>query len=172
MTTMNSALRIGQLARQFDLNPKTIRYYEELGLLPPAGRAESGYRQYGPEDVARLSFVRKAKLLGLSLGEIAELLALRADGTRPCAWVCAHLDAKVDEVNRQIAALEALRSDLVRLREEALVASGEEATGEVCAIIERQSLDEHAPLQERSRGRLRATRDLASAERDGGRGRQ
>jgi DNA-binding transcriptional MerR regulator len=150
---MNKALRIGQLARQFDLNPKTIRYYEDLGLLPPPRRTPAGYRQYGPEDVARLGFIRKAKLLGLSLEEIAELLALRADGARPCAWVCAHLDAKVAEVNRQIAELEAFRADLLRLREEALAANREEALGEaqVCPIIERQSLGDHAPAVALSR---------------------
>ena len=144
---MSSTLRIGQLAHQFDLNPKTIRYYEELGLLPQPARAASGYRQYGPEDSARIAFIRKAKILGLSLDQIAELLALRADGTLPCAWVCAHLDAKVDEVNRQIADLEALRSDLVRLREQARASRGDEAVGEVCAIIERQPLDERAPVR-------------------------
>lgn len=137
---MTSTLRIGQLADQFDVNPKTIRYYEDLGLLPRAARTSSGYRQYGPEDVARLGFIRKAKLLGLSLDEIAEILALRAGGTAPCDRVCAQMDAKVEEVNRQIAELEALRADLLRLRDEALARRGA-GTGEVCAIIEQQPLE-------------------------------
>jgi DNA-binding transcriptional MerR regulator len=143
---MTETLRIGQLARRFDLNPKTIRYYEDLGLLPHPERTSAGYRQYGPEDVTRLAFIRKAKLVGLSLDEIAEILALRAGGARPCAWVCARLDAKVDEVNRQIAELEALRADLLRSREETLARS-HEGTDEVCPIIEQQRLDRHAQPQ-------------------------
>lgn len=142
---MTDTLRIGQLARHLNLNPKTIRYYEDLGLVPRAERTSSGYRQYGPEDVARLAFIRKAKLLGLSLDEIADILALRAGGTRPCACVRAHLDAKIEAVTHRIAELETLRADLLHLREEAQARSHDNTddTGEVCPIIEQQPLDEH-----------------------------
>ena len=63
-------LKIGELARQTGLSIKTIRYYESRGLLEKPPRTESGYRLYGPEEVARLRFVQRAKLLGLTLEEI------------------------------------------------------------------------------------------------------
>jgi MerR HTH family regulatory protein len=71
-------LKIGELARLSDLSIKTIRYYERRGLLAQPPRTEGGYRLYGPEEVARLRFVRRAKLLGLTLEEIRELVELAA----------------------------------------------------------------------------------------------
>ena len=69
----DSRLKIGELARQTGLSIKTIRYYESRGLLEQPPRTEGGYRLYGPEEVARLWFVQRAKLLGLTLEEIREL---------------------------------------------------------------------------------------------------
>jgi DNA-binding transcriptional MerR regulator len=71
-------LKIGELARQTGLTIKTIRYYERRGLLEQPLRTEAGYRLYGPEDVARLQFIQRAKLLGLTLEEIRELVELAA----------------------------------------------------------------------------------------------
>ena len=65
--TNDSRLKIGELARQTGLSIKTIRYYESRGLLEQTPRTEGGYRLYGPEEVARLRFVQRAKLLGLTL---------------------------------------------------------------------------------------------------------
>ncbi|MCL5960325.1 MAG: MerR family transcriptional regulator, partial [Chloroflexi bacterium] len=62
-------LKIGQAAERVQMNPKTIRYYEEIGLLPKASRNASGYRLYSEEDLDRLQFIRRAKLLGLTLTE-------------------------------------------------------------------------------------------------------
>src|SRR5215204_6490558 len=69
-------LKIGEVARQTWLSIKTIRYYESRGLLEKPPRTEGGYRLYGPEEVARLRFVQRAKLLGLTLEEIRELVEL------------------------------------------------------------------------------------------------
>ena len=69
-------LKIGELARHTGLSIKTIRYYESRGLLEQPPRTEGGYRLYGPEEVARLRFVQRAKLLGLTLEEIRELVEL------------------------------------------------------------------------------------------------
>lgn len=84
------------------MNPKTIRYYEELGLLPPAARSESGYRQYDEVDLQRLQFVQNAKSLGLSLGEVHEILDVSAQGMRPCSHVAHLLDEKLAILDRRI----------------------------------------------------------------------
>ena len=128
--------RIGALARKCGVTSKTIRYYEDLGLLPRPDRTPSGYRRYGPSDVARLNFIRKAKALSLSLKDIAEILALHADGARPCGHVRAHLDAKIELINNQIIGLGALRENLQRLRREAQAVDRHENHGAVCPIIE------------------------------------
>ena len=91
----NAYLRIGQLAAEFGLNPKTIRYYEAIGSLPPPERTDAGYRLYTDADVERLRFIGKAKLIGLSLDEIREIFRLRSNGEPPCGCVLSMLDQKV-----------------------------------------------------------------------------
>ena len=85
--TTEANLRISQLASEFGLNPKTIRYYEEIGLLSAPKRSEAGYRLYGSPDRERLAFIQKAKAIGLSLTEIRELLTLHSKGQQPCEQV-------------------------------------------------------------------------------------
>ncbi len=80
-------MRIGELADQLGINTKTIRYYEEIGLVPRAPRTPSGYRDYREADVARLAFIKSAQRLGLSLEEVREILSLRERGEAPCAYV-------------------------------------------------------------------------------------
>ncbi len=75
-------LKIGEFARLTGVPAKTLRFYDELGLVEPAVRTEGRYRLYGPEEAARLAFVRRAKLLGLSLEEIKELVDLIEEGRR------------------------------------------------------------------------------------------
>ena len=84
---MERGLRIGEVARRTTTSVKTVRYYDELGLLPAPGRTESGYRLYGEREVIRLSFIRKAKRVGFSLEEIRAMLALHDQGDRPCREV-------------------------------------------------------------------------------------
>lgn len=128
-------LRIGELAAEFELNPKTIRYYEEIGLLPAPRRNQAGYRLYDAADRERLRFIGKAKAIGLTLEEISNILALRRDGELPCAHVLALLDRKIAVVDQQLRALADFRQELVVLREEA----AEHVTADacVCGIIER-----------------------------------
>ncbi|MBI3302984.1 MAG: heavy metal-responsive transcriptional regulator [Deltaproteobacteria bacterium] len=106
---------IGELAAELELNPRTLRYYEARGVLPPAARTLSGYRVYGEETVQRLSFVRKAKSLGLTLNEIRQILALRDSGKLPCSSVQQMLQEHVERIDHQIAQLRALRADLTEL---------------------------------------------------------
>jgi len=140
-------MRIGEFAKQAGVNPKTVRYYEELGLLPPAPRSASGYRQYVEKDVERLEFIRSAKGLGVSLDEIKEVLAFRDRGAYPCPYVLTLINAKVEEIESRIQGLRILARDLRRLRKAAVAiprgASAKKAR--FCHIIENQKLLQ--PLQ-------------------------
>jgi DNA-binding transcriptional MerR regulator len=108
-------LTIGELARACGIRPDTIRYYERERLLPRPMRAPSRFRLYEPGAAARLRFIRQAKALGFSLGEIRELLALRVDRTKTCGDVrmrarakIAEIDARIDDLARMKAALDRL----------------------------------------------------------------
>lgn len=126
---------IGELAAELGLNPKTLRYYEQIGLLPAPPRTPAGYRLYGERDLQRLRFIGQAKALGLTLREIAEILTVHSAGERPCELVLATLDRKLDLVDQRLRALREFRQDLVALRGEAAETMYSDAG--VCAIIER-----------------------------------
>jgi DNA-binding transcriptional MerR regulator len=112
-------VRIGEVADRSGVNPTTIRYYEAIGLLPEPERTASGYRDYTENAVARLSFIRAAQSIGLSLGEIREVLALRQQGEAPCPHVITLLDQRATELAERIASLERMRSELVELAQQA-----------------------------------------------------
>jgi DNA-binding transcriptional MerR regulator len=119
-------LKIGELARQTVLSIKTIRYYESRGLLEQPSRTEGGYRLYGPEEVARLRFVQRAKLLGLTLEEIRELveLAVRCNEGEIVPRLEEVLAAKLAETERKLAERSAFRKNLLYYRERASKLSG------------------------------------------------
>jgi MerR family transcriptional regulator, copper efflux regulator len=108
-------MRIGELAERSGVSAKTIRYYEDIGLLPPPARLGSGYRDYEPSTLDRLAFIRAAQAVGLSLGEIRGIVALRDDGQTPCGHVLDLLRSRAAELDRRIAELRALRGELNRL---------------------------------------------------------
>jgi MerR family transcriptional regulator, copper efflux regulator len=108
-------VRIGELATRTGVSPKTIRYYEDIGLLPAPPRTRSGYRDYDEDAAARLGFVRAAASVGLTLGEIREVLAFRDRGQPPCAHVRKLIERHAADLNERIAALTAMRADLQRL---------------------------------------------------------
>lgn len=112
-------MRIGEVAARSGVTPTAIRYYEGIGLLPEPERSPSGYRAYGQPAVARLRFIRAAQAIGLSLGEIAEVLALRERGEAPCAHVVGLLDQRAADLAERIQALERMRNELVELAEQA-----------------------------------------------------
>lgn len=114
-------LTIGELARRCSVKPKTIRYYESIGVLPESRRMSNGYRVYAGADVTRLAFVQNAKQLGLTLDEIRGLVPL-AD-SRDCRSLSAVLERAVGDrlawIDSQIAALEELKKSLLGFQREA-----------------------------------------------------
>lgn len=109
-------MNIGTAARKSGLPPKTIRYYEDIGLLK-ADRAANGYRDYSIEDVHRLSFVQRSRSLGFSVEECRQLLSLYADRDRASADVKAIATEKLGEIDRKIVELTGLRQMLGHLVE-------------------------------------------------------
>lgn len=107
-------MNIGAAARQSKLPTKTIRYYEEIGLLK-ADRAANGYRDYSDDDIHRLRFVQRARSLGFSVDECRQLLSLYSDRERASADVKAIALEKLGEIDRKIAELTALRKTLGHL---------------------------------------------------------
>lgn len=109
-------MNIGAAARRSGLPPKTIRYYEEIGLLT-ASRAANGYRDYSEADVQRLGFVQRARRLGFSVEECRQLLSLYSDRDRASADVKAIALEKLAEIDRRIDELAGLRRMLGQLVE-------------------------------------------------------
>jgi len=125
-------LRIGQLARQSGFTTKTLRYYEEIGLLAPAGRRENGYRAYTDEAISRLRFVRRAKDLGLPLDDIRTILEISGEGRAPCEHVLVVVEREVSQIETQMRRLRQMRGDLLALksRMSEAIASGTAIAGE------------------------------------------
>lgn len=117
--TQTATLKIGDLARISEVPEKTIRYYEERGLLEPAARTQSGYRLYGAEEAARLRFIQRAKLLGLGLEEIRELvvLAARCNDGEAVPHLEEILDSRLGEVGQKMRELAAFRQNLLYYRQ-------------------------------------------------------
>jgi DNA-binding transcriptional MerR regulator len=126
--------RIGELAARAGVSPKTVRYYESLGLLPAPPRSPAGYRLYGPADGERLAFIARAKALGLALAEIREVLDLHDAGAQPCERVVAMLDHKLALIDTQLHSLASLRQELAALRRRGSALA--KADGCICGIIE------------------------------------
>jgi MerR family copper efflux transcriptional regulator len=108
-------MTIGRLAKAAGVNIDTIRYYERHGLLPLAPRRDSGYREYGADDVARLSFIRRAKDLGFSLADIGELLSLSADRHTDMHRVKRKAEERLADVERKLRELQRVRRGLKTL---------------------------------------------------------
>lgn len=130
-------LRIGQVADRVGVNPKTIRYYEQIGLLPQPPRTDSGYRVYDEDAVEQLSFVRAAQGFGLTLDEIREVLAFRERGERPCDYVLTAVRRRADELDRRITELLALRQEMRNLIVHA--EQQPDALVRICHLIEDRS---------------------------------
>lgn len=108
-------LNIGALAKATGTKVETIRWYEQVGLLPAPGRTSGNYRTYGDAHLTRLSFIRRARDLGFSLEQVRTLLDLAEDYERSCAAVDIIAREHLGQVDRKIADLQALRRELASL---------------------------------------------------------
>ena len=112
-------MRIGELAAAAETTTKTLRFYEDIGLLPPTGRAANGYRDYGQDAVSRLDFIQRGRTAGLTLAQIREVIDIRDAGNAPCDHVHELLSARLADIDQQIADLQDLRTTLTALRDHA-----------------------------------------------------
>jgi MerR family copper efflux transcriptional regulator len=125
-------LTIGKLARNSGTGIETIRYYEREGLLEQPARTESGYRQYSPQVVSRLRFIKQAQQLGFTLKEIAELLSLKVSQASTCADVKRKSESKIADIEHKIASLRKMKRALEKLKSEC---TGRGPIGE-CPILD------------------------------------
>lgn len=135
-------MRIGELAQELEVNPRTLRFYETVGLLPEPDRTAAGYRDYDEDTVERVRFIKSAQRLGLSLDDIKEILAFKERGELPCSYVLSVIDKETEALDRKIADMEALRHELTALRSRARSIPKKELAkkSRVCHIIENQDL--------------------------------
>ena len=108
-------LTIGTLSKKTGTKVQTIRYYEQIGLMPEPGRTEGGQRRYDNAQLDRLSFIRHSRQLGFSLDAIRELLDLSDQPNRPCEEVDALARRQLNQVEQRMARLKALRTELKRM---------------------------------------------------------
>jgi MerR family mercuric resistance operon transcriptional regulator len=124
-------IAIGRLAKNTNTNIETIRYYERVSLLPAPPRSAGGYRLYGTEHLKRLNFIRRARALGFSIGEVRTLLRLADERKRPCAEVRVVAEAHLADVRTKIADLKAMERVL-----KDTVARCADGTGSHCPLID------------------------------------
>ncbi len=133
-----SLLTIGHIAKRSGVTVETIRFYEKQGLLAEPERSASGYRQYPEDTIKRVRFIQRAKYVGFTLKDIAELLTLRREPGSSCADVKLHASRKIDEVDRKLEELQRIRKALVSM---VLKCSGSGGLDQ-CPILEELDLDE------------------------------
>jgi len=131
-------MRIGELAKLTGCQPETVRFYEQRGLLPPPLRSQANYRMYDASHAERLHFIRRCRALGMSLNEVETLLGYQDQPDRSCSGVNALVDHHLSEIERQIAELTQLRTELSSLRARC---DSARPAGQ-CAIL--RELTEHA----------------------------
>lgn len=112
-------MRIGELAAATGTTTKTLRFYEDAGLLQPEGRTATGYRQYGQNAIDRLNFIRRGRAAGLTLAQIREVLDVRDQGRTPCRHVEDLLATRLAALDAQIADLQELRATVTQLHDDA-----------------------------------------------------
>ncbi len=125
-------MQIKELSQQTSLSAKTIRYYEEIGLLSPPERLPNGYRNYEETAISRVKFVAGARTLGLSLDDIGELLALRDRREPPCRVLLQMLNEKATEIRQCIADLQRLEVELRELHALGLTFPTDDVDGKNC----------------------------------------
>jgi MerR family copper efflux transcriptional regulator len=124
MPARPAPLKIGEVARLADVSVDAVRFYEREGLLGAVRRTAAGQRVYDAEMVRRLAFVKRATALGFALSEVRELVDLRVAARAPCDGVRRRANARLADIDRRLAELQAMRAALVAL---ATTCRGDEA---------------------------------------------
>lgn len=132
---MNQSLSITALARQTGVSSKSLRYWEALGLLPKASRSRAGYRLFSSEAVAYVGFVKKSKVMGLTLKQMQQVLRLARDGRSPCAMVETWIDARIAELETEIQSLTKQLSALKRIQRRYSIEAPADARPQVCCSL-------------------------------------
>ncbi|MER5536731.1 heavy metal-responsive transcriptional regulator [Streptomyces mirabilis] len=129
-------MRIGELATTSGVPAKTIRFYEQAGLMPEPPRTTGGYRDYSSDAATRLTFIRDAQRAGLTLAEIRSVLALRDNGQAPCNHVGNLIHQHLDDINRRLAELRKTRSALKELAQRAVATDPASCSdADICRIL-------------------------------------
>lgn len=108
-------LTVSKIARSAGISPDTVRFYEREGLLPPAPRAPSGYREYDESTTHRIRFIKGAQAVGLKLSEIKELLDIQDRGACPCGHTRTLVERRLVEIDAEIERLTELRAELASM---------------------------------------------------------
>ncbi len=126
-----------ELAKLAGVAPNVIRYYTRIGLLKPARSTGNNYRQYGPDSVRRVWFIRLSQRLGFSLGEIAEIIETSRQGNNPCPMVRETIQRRMNENSRALADLVALQNRMERaLAQWRTLSDGMPDGHAICSLIE------------------------------------
>ncbi|MEK7432825.1 MAG: MerR family transcriptional regulator [Cyanobacteriota bacterium] len=133
---MRTKYLIKDISEQLELNPKTIRFYEDEGIIPKAKRNKSNYRVYTTHDVNRISFVKKARALGFSIEDIKKILAIRDGGEFPCCTVISILENNDKELEKKIKEMQDFKHKI-----EGVIKTFKDniklgKDGEICGLIE------------------------------------
>ena len=133
-------MRIGEVASRSGIPAKTLRFYEQAGVLVPPRRQGSGYRDYDEDVLARLAFIKAAQAAGLTLAEIRQIIDLRDGNGPPCEHVTKLLDAHAQDLDRRIDGLIALRDEVDRLRSHAATLDPSDCRPiDVCHVVQTRS---------------------------------
>jgi Cu(I)-responsive transcriptional regulator len=124
-------MKIGEIAAATATKVETVRFYEKAGLLPPPARTQGNYRSYGTSHLQRLSFIRRARQLGISLDDVRELLALADDKTQSCEAVDAIANSHLTVIEQKLADLNQMATELRRM-----IGQCEKGRISECLIIE------------------------------------
>lgn len=129
-------MRIGALAAQAGITAKTIRFYEDTGLMPAPARTSAGYRDYPADAAARLTFIRDAQAAGLTLAEIRSILTIRDSGQAPCQHVTDLIDQHLAQVKQRLAELAQAHDALLALKSRADATNPSDCPeDQVCSIL-------------------------------------
>lgn len=128
-------MRISEAAAAAGTTPKTLRFYEDVGLLPDVDRTPSGYRDYPPDAVQRAAFIRRSRAAGLSLDQARALLAVHDAGARPCGDVRRQLQDQLDALDARIAELESLRAAVADHLDAAASGPAGCDAGQICSYL-------------------------------------